>query len=182
MNETSQGDKRRVLIADRAVRRARANGEAFLELDAEVFLLNEDGRLRLNHPADNQGAWTDVGEEEWPTKFSLVLLYNNDREMSWWSSQTPAVLNGRGTQIAIFCGAVLCCVEVWRYWSRSWMGCAAFVRAFPIPGAARMWITRWRILGFRRFPCFSCKVNRFCLISGGWSKATAHRIAIRYSA
>jgi hypothetical protein len=36
-------------------------------------------------------------------------------------------------------------------------------------------------IGLSAFSIFLCRVSLFCPISGGWSKGTAHRIAIPYS-
>ncbi len=61
--------------------------------------------------------------------------------------QWTAVLNGRGTRIAIFDGVVLCFVEVWRYLSRFWMDFARFAQVLRMLDAARarMQTIRWRI-------------------------------------
>ncbi|MGC8551187.1 MAG: hypothetical protein ACP5M4_16040, partial [Acidobacteriaceae bacterium] len=42
------------------------------------------------------------------------------------SITAPAVLNEKGTQVAISLGVVLWSVEAWRYWSRFWGDCAQF--------------------------------------------------------
>lgn len=118
---------------------------------------------------------------------SLRQYESDDNQMSCVSKvkyPVSAVLNVGGSDVAIFQGLALWFVEVWRSWSRFWRACAGYALVLRTSGAARIgrWITRWRILGFRRFPCFSCKVSPFCLTNGGWSKVMAARIAIRFSA
>ncbi|MGC8551063.1 MAG: hypothetical protein ACP5M4_15385, partial [Acidobacteriaceae bacterium] len=46
-------------------------------------------------------------------------------------SARSAVLNEKGTQVAISLEVVLWFVEAWRYWSRFWGDCAQFALVLP---------------------------------------------------
>jgi hypothetical protein len=99
--------------------------------------------------------------------------------------QATAVLNGRGTQVAIFQRMELCFVEVWKSSSRLWRlrtVCADFPDARRV--RIRSWTSGLRDGGYRPvgvFLVFLSKPSPFCLTNGGWTRDMGLRIAIAYS-
>lgn len=92
----------RILIADRTTPRAEANGLAFIKSGAEVFLVNAEIRRKLTNQLGASDAAEATRALEWPSRFTFVLLHNNDKDSFWWAetskswNTTPPILRFTG--------------------------------------------------------------------------------------
>jgi len=76
------------------------------------------------------------------------------------SGGAPAVLNGRGIEVAIFCRGYAVLRPDIEIFQSLLERLPAFMRGFPKPGAVRIWTTRCLTSVFLRYPCFSCGADR----------------------